>query len=52
MSKRAVIVTSLVDESMEKSNKEIENEIFDGLSNNPPEIPWFKDVEEVKVTET
>jgi len=52
MSKRAVIVISLVDESVEKSNKEIENEIFDELSSNPPQIPWFKDVEEVKVTET
>jgi len=52
MSKKAVIVISLVDESREKSNKEIENEIFDELSNNPPQIPWLKDVEEVKVTET
>lgn len=52
MSKRVVIVISLVDESMEKSNKEIENEIFDELSNNLPAIPWFQDVEEVKVTET
>jgi len=51
MSKRAVIVISLVDESVEKSNKEIENEIFDELSNSPPQIPWFKNVEEVKVTE-
>ncbi|MFQ6080705.1 MAG: hypothetical protein ACE5OW_03435 [Candidatus Bathyarchaeia archaeon] len=52
MSKRAVIVISLVDESVKKSNKEIENEIFGELSNTPPWIPWFKDVEEVKVTET
>lgn len=52
MSKRAFIVISLVDESMERSNKEIENEIFDELANNPAKIPWFKDVEEVNVTGT
>ena len=52
MSKKAVIVISLVDESVEKANEEIEKEIFKELSENPSKIPWFKSAEKVEVTET
>lgn len=50
MSKKAVIVISLVEESFEKSNEEIEKEIFEELSKSLP-IPWCKKVEKVTVTE-
>jgi hypothetical protein len=49
--KKAVIVVSLVDESVEKANEEIEEEIFEELSKGLPKIPWCKDVEKVTVTE-
>ena len=51
MSKKAVIVISLVKESAEKSNEEIEKEIFEELSKRPPVIPWMKKVEKVTVKE-
>jgi hypothetical protein len=35
----------------EVANEEIENEIFEELSKDLPEIPWFKKVEKVTVTE-
>jgi hypothetical protein len=50
MRKKAVIVISLVKESAEKSNEEIENEIMEELSKHPPRIPWMKKVEKVAVT--
>lgn len=50
MGKKAVIVISLVDESAEKANEEIEREILAELSAEP-RIPWFKSVEKVTVTE-
>ena len=43
MPKKAVIVVTLVDESIEKSNDE--------LSKAPAKIPWMKQVEKVEVTE-
>ena len=49
--KKAVIVISLVEESVEVSNKEIEKEIMKELSKHPPTIPWLKNVEKVTVTE-
>lgn len=52
MVKKAVIVISLVKESIEKTNEEIEKEIFQELSRRPAEIPWMKKVERVTVTET
>ena len=51
MGKKAVIVVSLVEESAEKSNEEIENEILMELSKHPTVIPWLKKVEKVTVTE-
>lgn len=49
MLKKAVIVISLVKESTEKANKEIEREIYEELSKLPPKIPWMKSVEKVTV---
>jgi hypothetical protein len=44
-------VISLVEESIKKSNEEIENEILEELSKDLPKIPWSKSVEKVTVTE-
>lgn len=49
--KKAVIVFSLVEESAEKSNEEIEKEIMEELSREPPAIPWLRKVEKVTVKE-
>jgi len=51
MDKKAVIVISLVEESAEKANKEIEKEITEELSKHPPMIPWLKKDEKVTVSE-
>jgi hypothetical protein len=51
MVKKAVIVVSLVEESSEKMNEEIEAEIFKELSECPVKIPWIKKVEKVTVKE-
>jgi len=51
MPKKAVIVVSLVEESAEKANEEIEKEIIEELSREPSAIPWLKKVEKVTVTE-
>jgi len=51
MTKKAMIVVSLVEESIEKANEEIEKEILEELSKDLPKIPWFKTVEKVTVTE-
>jgi hypothetical protein len=48
--KRAKITIILVDESEEKSNQELEKEIFSALSELPTKIPWMKKVEKVKVS--
>lgn len=50
--KRVVITIRLVSESEAKSNREIEEEIFEGLSKSPPGIPWFAEVEKVTVKES
>lgn len=50
MAKKAVIVIHLVEESLEKTNEEIEKEILEELSTGEPKIPWFKSVEKVTVT--
>ena len=47
----AIIVISLVKKREEKSNKEIEKEIFRALSTPPPKIPWMRNVEKVTVIE-
>lgn len=51
MVKKAVIVISLVEESAEVANEEIEKEILNELSKEPTRIPWFKSVGKVTVTE-
>jgi len=45
MGKKAVIMISLVEESAEKTNLEIEKEIMTELSQEPARIPWLKKVE-------
>jgi hypothetical protein len=52
MTKKAVIVISLVEESIEEANEEIEKEILEELSKDMPKIPWLEKVEKVTVTET
>jgi hypothetical protein len=52
MGKKAVIVVSLVEESAEKPNEEIEKEILEELSKHPPVIPWLKKIDKVTVKET
>jgi len=51
MGKKAVIVISLVEESAEKSNREIEKEIMKELSQEPARVPWLKKVKKVAVSE-
>jgi hypothetical protein len=51
MPKKAVIIITLVNESREKRNKELEKEIFDELSKYPSKIPWMKNVLRVEVAE-
>jgi len=50
MIKKAVIEVSLVEESVEKADEEIEKEIFEELSKNLHVIPWAAKIEKVKVT--
>jgi hypothetical protein len=51
MVKKAIIEISLVEESKERANKEIETEIFNDLSEGRLVIPWCREVEKVSVTE-
>lgn len=51
MAKKAIIVVTLVDESAEVTNEEIEKDILDELSESILTIPWCKRVEKVTVTE-
>ncbi len=50
MVKKAIIVISLVKESIEETNEEIEKEILSELSHHL-RIPWMAHVDSVKVTE-
>ena len=52
MAKKALIEISLVKESAESANREIVKEIFEGLSEDLPKIPWMKQVEKVAIVET
>jgi len=47
--KKAFITILLVEESKEKFNKEIENEIVESLLKGLPRIPWLANVEKVTV---
>lgn len=51
MPKKVVIVATLVEESEEKSNEELEKEILVELSKGPARIPWVDQIDEVKVME-
>jgi len=51
MGKKATIIISLVDESAEKSNQQIEKEIAAELTKEPSRIPWLKKVEKVTIKE-
>jgi len=50
MVKKAVIKILLVNESAEKTNKDIEREIFEEVSENLQMIPWAARTEKVTVT--
>jgi len=49
--KKAIIVINLVEESVEKTNEEIEKEILQELADDMPIIPWLESVEKVTVVE-
>ena len=49
--KKAFITILLVEEAEEKSNREIEKEIFESLSEGLSRIPWLAEVEKVTVRE-
>lgn len=51
MVKKAVIVISLIEKSVDWANKEIEKEILDVLSEEPTRIPWLKEIEKVTVAD-
>lgn len=48
--RKAVIEVLLVEESVERMNKEIEKEIFEELSKNMHVIPWAAKIKKVTVT--
>jgi len=49
--KKPFITILLVEEAEEKSNREIEKEIFESLSEGLSRIPWLAEVEKVTVRE-
>jgi hypothetical protein len=49
MGKKALITVSLVEESSEYSDEEIEREIYSELSKEIHKIPWAKKIEKVTV---
>jgi len=49
--KRAIIVINLIEESIEKTNEEIEKEILHELTNEMPIIRWVESVEKITVIE-
>ena len=51
MPKKATITISLLEESEEKTDKELEKEIFRELSKMTSRIPWCKKIEKVTVTD-
>jgi hypothetical protein len=52
MVKKAVLLMRLVEESVERTNEEIEREIFEELSEGLSRIPWVEKVEKVTVSES
>jgi len=51
LTKKAIIVIKLVEESKSKSNRELEREIHSELSKLPQKIPWMESIEKVTVVE-
>lgn len=51
MVKKAVIVISLVEQSVEQADRDIEKEILDVLSEDPARIPWLKEVEKITIVD-
>ena len=49
MHKKAIIVVSLVEESVDHSDEEIQQEIYSELSKEAYKIPWAKKIEKVTV---
>jgi hypothetical protein len=49
MVKKAVIEVSLVEESVEKTNKEIEEDMREELSENLHVIPWAARIEKMTI---
>lgn len=49
MSKKVLITISLVEESSDYSNEEIEQEIYSELFKELNKIPWAKEIEKVTV---
>jgi hypothetical protein len=47
--KKAIVVFSLVEESAEKTDEEIRNDIIKELSGEPALIPWLETVEKVTI---
>jgi len=52
MVKKAIIEVALVEESLEKTSKEIEREISSGLSEHLHAIPWAAKIEKITITES
>jgi hypothetical protein len=51
MIKKAIIEVSLVEESAQRTNKDIEKEICEELSENLHLIPWAAKIEKTTITE-
>lgn len=49
MRKKAVVTFELVDESVEETDKKIEEELRNWLQEDAITIPWVKDVKDVSV---
>jgi hypothetical protein len=49
--KKAIIVISLVEESADKRNEELEKDILEELSEEYAPIPWLKSVKKVTIVE-
>ncbi len=47
--RKAIIVINLIEESLEKSDKEIEKEILEELKNDVLFAPWVESIEKVTV---
>jgi hypothetical protein len=51
MVKKLVIEVRLVDESMEETNRAIEKEVYEVLSENSYVIPWAAKIEKIAILE-